>query len=369
MAELRNEKPILGKLIVFPNMLESAIENGLKEKYFINRENRSLYKQMLDIYEKHGVLERSFLNLKSDKQIELGELSDKVVYMPTAIKALREEYKNLYLDKKINDALVADSIDTDGKRKQILSILEEAGEFEQENNKILSPRGLINEWWENLERRELDGIRTGYSELDKYIFFEKASLITIGARPAMGKTALGLNMAYKNSINHNVMYVNLEMSTRQITNRILASMSGVPLWKIKHKKIEDTEIQEIIKNLEKFEKLNLSILDCSDTNFHTIIQGIKRVHEKNNLNLIVIDYLTLMQARGFSNKNLEVEYMANRLKALSKELNTCIVVLAQLSREVEKRADKRPILSDLRDSGGIEQARKRNRDKWKNKTG
>ena len=90
---------------------------------------------------------------------------------------------------------------------------------------------------------------------------------------------------------------------------------------------------------------------------------------KNNLNLIVIDYLTLMQARGFSNKNLEVEYMANRLKALSKELNTCIVVLAQLSREVEKRADKRPILSDLRDSGGIEQARKRNRDKWKNKKG
>lgn len=65
--------------------------------------------------------------------------------------------------------------------------MEEAGEFEQENNKILSPRGLINEWWENLERRELDGIRTGYSELDKYIFFEKASLITIGARPAMGK--------------------------------------------------------------------------------------------------------------------------------------------------------------------------------------
>ena len=121
--------------------------------------------------------------------------------------------------------------------------------------------------------------------------------------------------------------------------------------------------------MEQFEKLNLSILDCSDTNFHTIIQGIKRVHEKNNLNLIVIDYLTLMQARGFSNKNLEVEYMANRLKALSKELNTCIVVLAQLSREVEKRADKRPILSDLRDSGGIEQARKRNRDKWKNKKG
>lgn len=230
------------------------------------------------------------------------------------------------------------------------------GDFEHEKNKVLTPKGLVSEWWKNIESKELDGIRTGYSDLDKYMTLEKASLITVGARPAMGKTAFGINLAYRNAIGHNVLYVNLEMSTNQITNRILSSMSKVELWKLTNKKINDEEAGKIANKLEAFEKLNLRLLDCTDNNFHVIVQEIKRIHEKSNLDLIVIDYLTLMQAKGFSNKNLEVEYMANKLKALSKELNTCIVVLAQLSREVDKRADKRPIQADLRDSGGIEQA-------------
>ena len=93
-----------------------------------------------------------------------------------------------------------------------------------------------------------------------------------------------------------------------------------------------------------------------NTNFDVIMNEIKKIHEKNPFDLIVIDYLTLMHAKGHTSKNLEVEYMANKLKTLSKELDTCVVILAQLSRDVEKRADKRPIVSDLRDSGGIEQA-------------
>ena len=92
-----------------------------------------------------------------------------------------------------------------------------------------------------------------------------------------------------------------------------------------------------------------------DLNF--IIRKIKREHEKENLKVIIVDYLTLMTASGFQSKNYEVEYMANRLKLLATELNCCIVVLAQLNRAVETRgADKRPLLADLRDSGGIEQA-------------
>lgn len=356
MAELSKEKPILGKIIAIPGMMESAIENGLKAEYFLNKDNRSLFNQMLEIYNEHGIFERSFLKLDFEEQIKLSEYSDNVVYMPTAIKALKEEYKNLYLDKKINDVLVAEEKNNDEKRKEILSIIENMGDFEHEKNKVLTPKGLVSEWWKNIESKELDGIRTGYSDLDKYMILEKASLITVGARPAIGKTAFGINLAYRNAIEHNVLYVNLEMSTNQITNRILSSMSKVELWKLTNKKINDEEAGKIVNKLEAFEKLNLSLLDCTDNNFHVIVQEIKRIHEKSNLDLIVIDYLTLMQAKGFSNKNLEVEYMANKLKALSKELNTCIVVLAQLSREVDKRADKRPIQADLRDSGGIEQA-------------
>ena len=359
MAELSNEKAILGKILVFPNMLENAMEHGLKEEYFLNRENRDIYRQILKIYYEHGVFERSFLKVSREKQIELGEESNGVVYMGSGVKALKEEYKNIYLDKKVNEVLESEDLNTDEKRKEIIAVVEKIGEFEAEKNKLLTPKSLLSEWWQDLEKKELDGILTGYSDLDKYIFLEKASLITIGARPAMGKTAFGLNLAYKNAEKHNVMYVNLEMNTKQITNRILASMSGVLLKKIKKTKGEvltDEDIKAISHNFSRFEKLKLGILDCKNNNFELIVQGIRKAHDKSPLDLVVIDYLTLMQAKGYSTKNIEVEEMANRLKALAKELDTCIVVLAQLNRGVESRKDTRPILMDLRDSGGIEQA-------------
>ncbi|MCP1226778.1 DnaB-like helicase C-terminal domain-containing protein, partial [Sebaldella sp. S0638] len=262
-------------------------------------------------------------------------------------------------DKKIQKVLETEDLSVDEKRKNIITIVERLGDFEEESNKLVTPRGLLSEWWTDLEKKELDGIYTGYSDLDKYVFLEKGSLITIGARPSMGKTAFGLNLAYKNAVKHNVLYVNIEMNTKQITNRILASMSGVLLKKIKKTKGEvltDDDIAAISRKMSMFEKLKLGILDCKNNKFEIIVQGIKKAHEKTPLSLIVIDYLTLMQAKGYSTKNIEVEEMANRLKALAKELDTCIVVLAQLNRAVEKRADTRPILMDLRDSGGIEQA-------------
>ena len=359
MAELSIEKAILGKILSVPYTFESAVENGLKEQYFVNTENREIYKQMLKIYRENGVFEQSFLKVPREKLIELAEESNGVVHMNLGVKVLRDEYKNYYMDKKIQKVLETEDLSVDEKRKNIITIVERLGDFEEESNKLVTPRGLLSEWWTDLEKKELDGIYTGYSDLDKYVFLEKGSLITIGARPSMGKTAFGLNLAYKNAVKHNVLYVNIEMNTKQITNRILASMSGVLLKKIKKTKGEvltDEDIAAISRKLPMFEKLKLGILDCKNNNFEIIVQGIKKAHEKTPLALIVIDYLTLMQAKGYSNKNIEVEEMANRLKALAKELDTCIVVLAQLNRDVEKRPDKRPVLMDLRDSGGIEQA-------------
>ena len=359
MAELSIEKAILGKILSAPYTFESAVENGLKEQYFVNTENREIYKQMLKIYRENGVFEQSFLKVPREKLIELAEESNGVVHMNLGVKVLRDEYKNYYMDKKIQKVLETEDLSVDEKRKNIITIVERLGDFEEESNKLVTPRGLLSEWWTDLEKKELDGIYTGYSDLDKYVFLEKGSLITIGARPSMGKTAFGLNLAYKNAVKHNVLYVNIEMNTKQITNRILASMSGVLLKKIKKTKGEvltDEDIAAISRKLPMFEKLKLGILDCKNNNFEIIVQGIKKAHEKTPLALIVIDYLTLMQAKGYSNKNIEVEEMANRLKALAKELDTCIVVLAQLNRDVEKRPDKRPVLMDLRDSGGIEQA-------------
>ena len=148
------------------------------------------------------------------------------------------------------------------------------------------------------------------------------------------------------------------MSRRQVINRLLAIDSGVSLNRITNGTLNDDEIMIVNDSAAKLHKLKFRILDCEEMDFHKIIYKMKKMHEKQKFGVIIIDYLTLMSAKGHQSKNYEVEYIANRLKLLAKELDTCIVVLAQLNRALETRSakDKRPMLSDLRDSGGIEQA-------------
>ena len=178
----------------------------------------------------------------------------------------------------------------------------------------------------------------------------------MGARPAMGKSSFGLNVVYRAAKEGAALYINLEMSKKQIINRLAAINSGVEYRKIERKTGNDEEITRINMAMSYLNDLNLTILDIENNDFKRIIHQIRRLHQRKKFDVIVIDYLTLMRDYEYQNKNLEVEYMSNRLKLLAKELDTCIIILAQLNRAVEARTDKRPMLSDLRDSGGIEQA-------------
>ena len=227
----------------------------------------------------------------------------------------------------------------------------------KEENKVFGMKELSNIWYEDFED-EKSIIKTPYEDINRYFTFEPGSLVTVGARPAMGKTAFALNLALLTAKKHNVLYINLEMSNVQIMQRFLSIRTGIELNKIKNKRLGDEELTKINLVMEKLQDSKFRSMSCEnnpDLNF--IIRKIKREHEKENLKVIIVDYLTLMTASGFQSKNYEVEYMANRLKLLATELNCCIVVLAQLNRAVETRgADKRPLLADLRDSGGIEQA-------------
>lgn len=356
MVNIELEKGILGKIIIFPYLLAESLDKGLKIEYFLDNNTRGIYQKMLNIFDTHSKFEPSLLNLDQEKIFELGEYSSNVVHIDLAIKQLKENYRNHILNDKINGILEDEKKETSEKQKEIMTVIDGLENFETDQNKFYDTKELANNWWKSLDKKELDGITTSYKDLDKYILFESASLITIGARPAMGKSALGLNLATRNAMKHSVLYVNLEMSTNQITNRILASMSGVSASKIMRRTVDEKESLKIAEKLEIFEKLNLNLLDCLDNDFTSIVQKIRRQHEKKQFKLIVIDYLTLMHIKKSRDRNTEVEEMANRLKLLATELNTCIVILAQLNRQVETRADKRPVLSDLRDSGGIEQA-------------
>ncbi|WP_436863651.1 DnaB helicase C-terminal domain-containing protein [Mammaliicoccus sciuri] len=199
-------------------------------------------------------------------------------------------------------------------------------------------------------------LETGFNNLDFLIDgFQPGQLNMIGARPSAGKTALAINMGYNFALNGcAVTFVSLETTERKITERLLSSMSKVELHKFKNTELmTDEDIEKIIDQIGVYEKLDFKIVD----NNNITPQKIRNIISNNDKqNIVIIDYVQLMKADGqFKDRRLEVEAISRELKILAKETNAVIIALAQLSRGVEHRQDKRPMMSDLKEAGGLEQ--------------
>ena len=204
----------------------------------------------------------------------------------------------------------------------------------------------------------LPGIPTGFIDLDKLLAgLHNSDLILVAARPGMGKTALMLNLATNVAKkNYPVAVFNLEMSSEQLAKRILSSESQIGGEKIKTGQFEEMDWTRLAETLERFESIPLYIDDSTDVTIASIRAKCRKLKLEKDIKLIIIDYLQLMSSGGKSdNRTTEIAEISRALKIMAKELNVPVIVGSQLSREVEKRADKRPQLSDLRESGAIEQ--------------
>ena len=198
-------------------------------------------------------------------------------------------------------------------------------------------------------------LKSRLRSLDDVFKFERSDLIVVGARPSMGKTAFQLQLGIGYAMNnHKVIAFSLEMKNSQLTQRILSNVCKIQMGKIKGKILNDPE-KEILENKIKnqLKHLPLKITD-SIYSPKNIISVIKKEKEKNGLDIVLVDYLQLIQTLG-KNRTQEIGDITRTFKLLAKSLNIGIIFLAQLSRSLEQRVDKRPILSDLRDSGEIEQ--------------
>lgn len=210
----------------------------------------------------------------------------------------------------------------------------------------------------------LSGISSGFTELDKFTYgWQRSDLIIIAARPAMGKTAFVLSMAKNIAIdnNKNVAVFSLEMSNIQLVNRLLMNVCEIEGDKIKTGKLEEDEWERLTQSLKKLDKAPFFIDDTPSLSIAELRSKARRLKSEHKIDIIIIDYLQLMNA-GLSNKfgsrEQEVSMISRSLKALAKELDIPIIALSQLNRGVENRAGsegKRPQLSDLRESGAIEQ--------------
>lgn len=353
------EEQVLGKILSRIEELPQFVEWGIKAEHFLTPEFKQIFQKMLDVLDENGKVEiTDFIRTDSEWDL-IFKLMDNcvLVNLQKPIDDLIESYNEYWVKSEISKILEDDYYTLETKTERILQKVNELDVQKKEKNKVFDMKDLSKIWYEDFED-EKSIVKTPFEDINRYFTFEPGSLVTVGARPAMGKTAFALNLALQTSKNYEVLYVNLEMSNVQIMQRFLSIKTGVELNKIKNKKLTNEELTRINFAVGDLQKSKFKSMSCEDNNdFNFIVRKIKKQHEKDGLKVVIIDYLTLMTASGFQSKNYEVEYMANRLKLLATELNCCIVILAQLNRAVETRgADKRPLLADLRDSGGIEQA-------------
>ncbi|MDW2891218.1 replicative DNA helicase [Mesomycoplasma ovipneumoniae] len=209
----------------------------------------------------------------------------------------------------------------------------------------------------------IKGVSTGYDSLDVVTSgFQKGDLIVLAARPSVGKTAFALNLAWNVCKSQkSVLFFSLEMSKNDLGMRLLSLVSGIPGNKFKRpKNLSPEDLQRIQLSISKrLKNIKLTINDSGSINIDEIVNEVIKRHRNNEVfDLIVIDYLQLINSQTKSqyyNRTVEVSMISRKLKQLARAVNTPIIALAQLSRNVERREDKIPMLSDLRESGAIEQ--------------
>ena len=230
-------------------------------------------------------------------------------------------------------------------------------------NKLVHIRDIINlrydefaEIHENPELATRSRIVTEFKNLDNKIgWFRRGDMIIIAARPSMGKTAFALNFAQNIGENgKHVAIFSLEMSKEQLTDRMICSAMGVDSWKLQKWQLEDEEFGRMGDALEKLSRASIFIDDSSGGSLMEIKSKARRLKMESGLDLLIIDYLQLMGGQSM-NRVQEISEISRGIKLLARELDVPIIALSQLSRNVESRPDKRPVLSDLRESGGIEQ--------------
>ncbi|MFM1885304.1 MAG: hypothetical protein RL026_461 [Pseudomonadota bacterium] len=217
----------------------------------------------------------------------------------------------------------------------------------------------IDEWHNNPDK--LRGLATGFESFDRLTGgLRGGDLVIVAGRPSMGKTTLAINMAENAAIDPNtrgsVLIFSMEMPSEQLMSRMLSSIGGVPLQNIRSGRINDEEWVRITSATAQLSDARIFIDETPGLNPTELRARARRVKRESGLDLVVVDYLQLMQVPGNKeNRATEISEISRGLKALAKELNVPVIALSQLNRSVEQRENKRPVMSDLRESGAIEQ--------------
>ena len=371
------EQSVLGASLLDKGVL-STITEIIDVSDFYREDHKEIYEAIMDLYERGEPIDLITVSeqLKIRGSIDavggLEYLTNLVNAVPTTANA--KHYAKIVEEKSILRRLIKTSSEIINmgydETEEVEYILDRAekGIFDisqkRNNQGFVQIKDVLIETFDRLEelynnKGNVTGIPTGFVDLDhKTAGLHNSDLILIAARPAMGKTSFVLNIAQYAAIHSQVPVAifSLEMSKEQLVNRMLCCEAMVDAQKMRTGQLEDSDWQKVAKALGPISDAPIYIDDTPGVTAMEIRAKCRRLKLEKNLGLVIIDYLQLMQGRGKNeSRQQEISEISRSLKILAKEINVPVIALSQLSRAPELRGDHRPILSDLRESGAIEQ--------------
>ncbi len=371
------EEAVLGSLLMDPEAV-GKVSSFLKPEDFYRERNGVIYSVMLGIYDRHQPVDFLTVSdeLKRAGRYEevggLGYLSNLIGVVPTAVHV--EHYARIVERTAVKRRLISaagkiagvaydDTLDLDTTLEKAEQLLFDVSQ--RRVSRDFEPLGaILGDYLEEMELRASDeesgrGIPSGYIELDKLTGgLQRSDLIIVAARPSMGKSTWALNIVQNAAVRHHATCAvfSLEMSKQQLAHRLLCSESGVDATKLRLGLINDAEQRKLHHAFEQLSEAPIYIDDTPSINLTELRSKARRLHAEIGIDMLVVDYLQLITTgRSGDNRVQEISEISRSLKAIARELNGPVIALSQLSRAVEARTPHIPMLSDLRESGSIEQ--------------
>ena len=372
------EESLLGNIMLYPERMKEVADAGIAAEDFYLDKHKKIYSIMLSMYENHEEVDTISLSSKLkdyDVYDKIGGLDYLMQLANATISASNtSEYIKILKNKSIARKIIkaGEEIATDGydASSGIDKILEDA------ETKILSITRsrtdadfkdgavVFDDAVKYIERIQetgstITGVRSLYSDLDRMTAgFQRGDLIIMAARPSMGKTALALNIALNSAtVSQGACAIfSLEMPAEQLAIRLFAAKSGIPIQNLRTGRLDDADWSKLNEANLELKRQSFFIDDTPGIKIADMLAKCRKLKNDHGLYLVVVDYIQLITGNSRAeSRQQEVSEISRKLKAMARELEVPIIAISQLSRSVESRQDKRPMLSDLRESGALEQ--------------
>ncbi len=375
--DIEAEQAVLGAIFLDAEAIIDAME-VIAPQDFYRRSHQIIFQAMIQLNDRSEAIDLITLKAEIEKSSSLEDVGG-LTYLTELSQASPSAASIVYYAKIVDDKATlrnliqtASRIVTQGfeQDEDVQSIIDQAEKSilevseKRNSNGFQSIADVLNRTIENIDQlaqnnEEITGLPTGYPALDKMTAgLQKEELIILAARPAVGKTAFALNIAQNvgTKTDRSVAIFSLEMGAESLVNRMLCAEGSIEAGHLRTGQLSEEEWRNLIVAMGSLSNASIYIDDTPGIKISEIRARCRKLaQEKGNLGLILIDYLQLIEGTGRENRQQEVSEISRQLKKLAKELKVPVIALSQLSRGVEQRQDKRPVLSDIRESGSIEQ--------------